>query len=60
MREAYRLNSQKLLWFAREQNVYLSIVFLFKGDEKTNIRKLMVGDIQRDVQKALETALTIE
>lgn len=60
MREAYRLNRQKLLWFAHKRKMYFSLVFLFRENENTNVRKVKLGDIQKDVQRVLEAALAIE
>jgi ribonuclease P protein component len=60
MREAYRLNKEKLLWFARKRKAYLSLVFLFRENENTNVRKVKLADIQKDVQRVLEAALAIE
>jgi hypothetical protein len=60
MREAYRLNKQNLLWFAHKRKVYLSLVFLFRDNENTDVRKVKLGDIQKDVQRVLEAARAIE
>lgn len=60
MREAYRLKKEKLLRFAREQKRYFSLVFLFKESENGNIRNLRLGDVERDMQRVLETALTMQ
>jgi ribonuclease P protein component len=60
MREAYQLNRQKLLCFAREQKLYLCLVFLFRKNESADVRKLKLGGIEKDVQRVLKTALTME
>lgn len=58
MREAYRLNKERLVRFARERQRYFSIVFLFKENKETDISKLGLRDIEKDIQRSLDTALT--
>jgi ribonuclease P protein component len=59
MREAYRLNKEEVLRLAQERRRYFSIVFFFKEHEKTQVRRLRLGDIESDIQRALEMALTL-
>jgi len=60
MREAYRVNKETVVAFACERGVYLSIVFLFKANQDTDVRKLTLRDIEKDVQKTLDAVLTLQ
>jgi ribonuclease P protein component len=60
MREAYRLKKEKLITFVRERGVYLSIVFLLKVNQNTDVRKLTLTDIEKDIQKTVEAVLSLQ
>lgn len=59
MREAYRVNKEKLVAFARERGVYFSIVLLLKANQSTDVRRLTLSDIEKDIQKTVEAVLTL-
>lgn len=59
MREAYRLNKEKLINFARHREAHFAIVFLLKASQNTDFRKLTLNDIEKDIKKTVETALTL-
>ncbi|MGA9365189.1 MAG: ribonuclease P protein component [Bacteroidota bacterium] len=59
MREAYRLNKEKLISFARDRGAYFSIVFLFKASQSAEIRKLRLNDIEKDIEKTVTMAQTL-
>lgn len=59
MREAYRLNKEKLVNFARDRGTYFAIVFLLKASQNADFRRLTLKDIEKDIKKTVETALTL-
>jgi ribonuclease P protein component len=58
MREAYRLNKEKLINFAGDRGAYVAVVFLFKGSRNTDLRKLTRNDIEKDIKKTIEAVLS--
>jgi ribonuclease P protein component len=59
MREAYRLNKERLINVARDRGAYFAIVFLFKRSQSTDLRKLTLNDIEQDIKKTIETVVTL-
>lgn len=59
MREAYRLNKEKLVNFAHDRGAHFAIVFLLKAGENADFRKLTLNDIEKDIKKAVETVLSL-
>lgn len=60
MREAYRLNKDKVVQSLLGQERCFRIVFLYKESTRKNVGELKLKDIDLDIQKTLLTALTLE
>jgi ribonuclease P protein component len=59
MREAYRLNKERLVNFACDRRTYFAVVFLLKASQSVDIRKLTLNDVEKDIRKTIEAALAL-